>query len=63
MYLQIFTYALPVSGLLLAHIQGQVYNFGSGSSFLGMVSAPGRWQHTQETWTTAEIVRLSLKMG
>jgi hypothetical protein len=30
---------------------------------LGMVSAPARWHHTQETWTTAEVVRLPLKMG
>jgi hypothetical protein len=35
------TFALHVSGFLLAHIQRQVYNFGSGSSLLGMVSAPG----------------------
>jgi hypothetical protein len=28
-------------GFLLAHLQRQVYNFGSGSSVLGMVSAPG----------------------
>jgi hypothetical protein len=28
-----------VSGFLLAHLQRQVYNFGSGSSLLGMVSA------------------------
>jgi hypothetical protein len=34
--------ALHVSGFLLAHLQRQVYNFGSGSSLLGMVSAPGR---------------------
>jgi hypothetical protein len=26
--------------LLLAHLQGQVYNFGSGSSLVGMVLAP-----------------------
>jgi hypothetical protein len=29
------------SGFLLAQLQRQVYNFGSGSSLLGMVSAPG----------------------
>jgi hypothetical protein len=38
----LFTSALHISGLLLAHLQGQVYNFGSGSSLLGMVLAPGR---------------------
>jgi hypothetical protein len=36
-----FTSALHVSGFLLAHLQRQVYNFGSGLSLLGMVSAPG----------------------
>jgi hypothetical protein len=30
-----------VSGFLLAHLQRQVYKFGSGSSLLGTVSAPG----------------------
>jgi hypothetical protein len=35
-----FTSALHVSGFLLAHLQWQVYNFGSGSSLLGMLSAP-----------------------
>jgi hypothetical protein len=29
-----------VSGFLLAHLQRQVYKVGSGSSLLGMVSAP-----------------------
>jgi hypothetical protein len=24
---------------------------------------PGRWHHTQETWTSAKIVHLPLKMG
>jgi hypothetical protein len=38
----IFTPALHVSGFLLAHLQRQMYNFGTGSSLLGMVSAPGR---------------------
>jgi hypothetical protein len=37
-----FTSALRVSGFLLAHLQRQVYNFSSGSSLLGMMSAPGR---------------------
>jgi hypothetical protein len=37
----LFTSALHVSGFLLAHLQGQVYNFGSCSSYLGMFSAPG----------------------
>jgi hypothetical protein len=32
----LFTSALHVSGFLLAHLQMQVYNFGSGSSLLGM---------------------------
>jgi hypothetical protein len=36
----LFTSALHVSGFLLAHFQSQVYNFGSGSTLLGMVSAP-----------------------
>jgi hypothetical protein len=30
-----------------------VYNFGSGSSLLGVVLAPGRWHHTKQTWTCA----------
>jgi hypothetical protein len=30
---------------------------------LGTVSAPGGWDYTQETWTIAEIVHLTLKMG
>jgi hypothetical protein len=38
----LFTSALHVSGFLLAHLHRQVYNLGSGSSLLGMVSAPGR---------------------
>jgi hypothetical protein len=29
----------------------------------GMVSAPVRWHHTHETWTTAEFVHLPLKMA
>jgi hypothetical protein len=61
-YLSIY-FALHVSGFLLAPFQRQVYNFGSGPSLLGMVSAPGRWYHTQETWTTTEIVHLPLKRG
>jgi hypothetical protein len=31
----LFTSALHVSGFLLVHLQRQVYNFGSGLSFLG----------------------------
>jgi hypothetical protein len=37
----LFTSALHVSGSLLANLQRQVYNFGSGSSLLGTVSASG----------------------
>jgi hypothetical protein len=37
-----FTSVLHVSGFLLAQLQRQVHNFGSGSSLLGMVPAPGR---------------------
>jgi hypothetical protein len=47
----------------LAHLQRQVYKFGSGSSLLGMVSVPGRWHHTQETWITYKFVHQPLKMG
>jgi hypothetical protein len=36
----LFTSALHISGFLLARLQRQVYNFGSGSSLLGMVSVP-----------------------
>jgi hypothetical protein len=36
-----FTSALHISRFLLAHLERQVYNFGSCSSLLGMVSAPG----------------------
>jgi hypothetical protein len=55
----LFTSALHVSVFLLAHLQRQVYNFGSGSSLLGMVSALGRWNHTQtpcETYLNAVYV-------
>jgi hypothetical protein len=38
----LFVSALHVLGFLLAHLQKQVYNLGSGSSLLGTVSAPGR---------------------
>jgi hypothetical protein len=37
----LFTSALHVLGFLLAHLQRQVYNFGSGSGLLGMMSVPG----------------------
>jgi hypothetical protein len=36
----LFTFALHVSGFVLGHLDRQVYNFGSGSSLLGMVSVP-----------------------
>jgi hypothetical protein len=55
-FICLFTSALQVSGFLLAHLHRQVYNFGSGSSLLDMVSA-------QETLPTAEVLRLPLKMG
>jgi hypothetical protein len=48
-FIYLFSSALHVSGFLLAHLQRQVYNFGSGSSLLSTVSAPGRWYHKQET--------------
>jgi hypothetical protein len=32
----LFTSTLHVSGFILAHLQSQVYNFGSGSSLLEM---------------------------
>jgi hypothetical protein len=41
----------------LAHLQRQLYKFGSGSSLLDMVSVSGRWHHTQETWTSAEAAQ------
>jgi hypothetical protein len=37
----LFTSALHALDLLLTHLQRQVYNFGSGSSLLGMASGPG----------------------
>jgi hypothetical protein len=40
-FIYLFTSALRVLGFLLAHLQRQVYKFGSGSSFLGMVLVPG----------------------
>jgi hypothetical protein len=46
-FIYLFISTLHVSGFLLAHLQRQVYNFGSGSSLLGMASAPARWRHTQ----------------
>jgi hypothetical protein len=42
--LNLFTYLLlhyMFQTFFLAHLQRHVYNFGSGSSLLGMVSAPG----------------------
>jgi hypothetical protein len=36
-------FCLTCFGLSLAHHQRQVYNFGSSSTHLSMVSAPGRW--------------------
>jgi hypothetical protein len=42
----LFTSALHASGFLLAHLQRLVYNFGSGASLLGIVSAPGCIQLT-----------------
>jgi hypothetical protein len=39
-FIYLFTSALHVLGFLLAHLQRHVYNFGSSSSLLGMVSAP-----------------------
>jgi hypothetical protein len=36
-FIYLFTSVLHVSGFLLAHLQRQMYNFGSGTSFLGMV--------------------------
>jgi hypothetical protein len=36
-YLSIY-FCLTFLGFLLAHLQRQVYNFGIGSSLLGMVS-------------------------
>jgi hypothetical protein len=42
LHICLFTSALHISGYILAHLQRQVYNFGSGSGLLGMVSAPGR---------------------
>jgi hypothetical protein len=41
LFIYLFSSALHVSGFLLAHLQRQVYNFDSGSSLLGMLSAPG----------------------
>jgi hypothetical protein len=48
-FMYLFTSSVHVLGFLLAHLQGQAYNFGSGSSLLGMVSAPWHWHNTQET--------------
>jgi hypothetical protein len=59
----IYLLLLDLSDFLLALLQRQVYNFGSGSSLLGMVSAPRRWNHAQKTWTTAKTVHLPLKKG
>jgi hypothetical protein len=39
LFIYLFTSALHVSGFLFAHLQRLVYNFGSGSSLLGMVLA------------------------
>jgi hypothetical protein len=41
-FIYLFTSELYVSGFLLTSLQRQVYNFGSGSSILGIVSARGR---------------------
>jgi hypothetical protein len=37
----LFISALHVSGFIVAHLHRQVYKLGSGSSLLGMESAPG----------------------
>jgi hypothetical protein len=52
---------LTCSGLLLAHLPKQAHNFGNIPSLVNMVSAPGRWHHTQEA--IAEIVHLPRKMA
>jgi hypothetical protein len=39
----------------LAHFQRQVYNFGSGSSLLGMVSALGRLWKRAKTSETCKV--------
>jgi hypothetical protein len=41
-FIYLLTSALHISGFLLASLQWQTDNFGSGLSLLGMVSAPGR---------------------
>jgi hypothetical protein len=41
-FIYLFTSALHVSRFLLAHLQRQAYNIGSGSCILGLLSAPGR---------------------
>jgi hypothetical protein len=61
----LFTSALHVSGFLLAHLQRQVYNFGSGSSLLSMVSAPRRimrrrWLESSGSEKTAKKLRTPL---
>jgi hypothetical protein len=54
---QVFNVFLPISQSSKAGVQLRQW-FKS----LGTVLAPGSWHHTQETWTTAEIVHLPLKM-
>jgi cytochrome b561 len=49
LFFYLFTSALHVSGFLVTHLQRKLYNFGSGSSILGMGYAPGRGPQTQET--------------
>jgi hypothetical protein len=65
----LFISALHVSGFILAYLQRQLYNLGSGSSLLGMVSAPrkleplsklsclGRWALRKPETCKAEINR------
>jgi hypothetical protein len=53
-FIYLFNSALHVSSFLLAHLQRQVYNFGSGSSLLGMVSAPGDLNHCRSCTPACE---------
>jgi hypothetical protein len=42
-FIYLFISALHISSFLSAQLQRRVYNVGSGSSLLGMVSASGSW--------------------
>jgi hypothetical protein len=50
-------FCLTCFGLSFSPSSEAGVQFRHWSSLLGMVSAPRRWHHTQQDWTTAEVVQ------